>query len=130
MRYGKPVLIVLFGTALLLPFACATQTAFWETGTFRAFLQGQLQGVSVSMNGQLKLAPETRSVFNPGETVALSIAMDHHGNVYVGTGHHGKVFVLDSQMQGKLLFQAPEPEILALAVGPDGDLYVGSSPEG
>ncbi|MGH9446181.1 MAG: hypothetical protein ACRD3O_10690, partial [Terriglobia bacterium] len=50
--------------------------------------------------------------------------------VYVGTGHQGKVFVLDSQMQGKLLFQAPEPEILALAVGPDGDLYVGSSPEG
>ncbi len=130
MRYCKQILILLFGTALLAPFAGATQTAFWEMGTFHAFLQGQLEGVSVSMSGQLKLAPEMRPVFNPGETVALSVAADHRGNLYIGTGHEGKVFVLDSQMQGKLLFQAPEPEILALAVGPDHDLYVGSSPEG
>ncbi|MGH9354756.1 MAG: hypothetical protein ACRD10_01335, partial [Terriglobia bacterium] len=116
---------------LLLPaWLAATQTAFWKTSSFQNFLKGNLQGVSVSMNGQLTLAPETRAVFNPDETVALSMAADHHGNIYVGTGHQGKVFELDNQMRGRLLFQAPEPEILALAVGPDGDLYVGSSPEG
>lgn len=117
---------------ILLPAALAsTQTAFWEMGTFEGFLKGNLQGVSVSMNGQLTLAPETRAVFNPDEAVALSeVADPSTGRLFVGTGHQGKVFVLDKNMHGRLLFQAPEPEILALAVGRDHDLYVGSSPEG
>ncbi len=108
----------------------ATQTAFWRVGTFKGFLAGTLEGVSVSMDGQLTLAPDTRAIFNPDEAVALTVVSGAHGNLYVGTGHQGKVFKLNSQLQGKLLFQAPEPEILAMAVAPDGDLYVGSSPEG
>lgn len=82
------------------------------------------------MSGQLSLALQVQDIFNPDETVALSVAGDRHGNLYVGTGHQGKVFEVDSQRRGHLLFQAAEPDILALAVGPDGDLYAGSSPEG
>lgn len=108
----------------------ATQTQFWQIATFGGFLQGNLQGVSVSMDGDLMLAPEMQGVFNPNETVALSVAAGRHGNIYIGTGHQGKVFEVDGQFQGKMLFQAQEPEILALAVGPDNNLYVGSSPEG
>lgn len=130
MKVRRLAGIALAGVLLLPAWLAGTQTAFWRTGSFGNFLKGNLQGVSVSMNGQLTLAPETRAVFNPDETVALSMASDGHGNLYVGTGHQGKVFELDAQMHGRLLFQAPEPEILALAVGPDGDLYVGSSPEG
>lgn len=124
----------LFTLAAVLALAASavwsTQTAFWKVGTFRGFLTGTLSGVSVSMDGQLTLAPETKAVFSPDETVALSVVGDSHGNLYVGTGHEGKVFRLTPNHKGKLLFQAPEPEILALAIGPDGDLYVGSSPEG
>lgn len=108
----------------------ATQTEFWQIATFGGFLQGNLQGVSVSMDGELMLAPEMKGVFNPNETVALSVAAGHGGNIYIGTGHQGKVFEVNDQFQGKMLFQAQEPEILALAVGPDNNLYVGSSPEG
>ncbi|HEV2417323.1 MAG TPA: hypothetical protein VGX94_05935 [Terriglobia bacterium] len=117
--------------AFLAPLALrATQTEFWQIATFGGFLQGSLQGVSVSMNGELMLAPEMQAVFNPNETVALSVAAGHNGNIYIGTGHQGKVFAVNGQFQGKMLFQAQEPEILALAVGPDNNLYVGSSPEG
>ena len=130
MRHRKLLGIALLGALLLPAWLAGTQTAFWRIGSFENFLKGNLRGVSVSMNGQLTLAPETRAVFNPDEAVALSVAADRSGNLYVGTGHQGKVFALDSQMHGRLLFQAPEPEILALTVGPDGDLYVGSSPEG
>ncbi|MGH9468754.1 MAG: hypothetical protein ACRD1N_00255 [Terriglobia bacterium] len=123
-------LIILLAVVALAPALWATETAFWRVGTFSGFLTGTLEGVSVSMDGQLTLAPEMRAVFSPDETVALSVVADSHGNLYVGTGHEGKVFSLSSDHKGKMLFQAPEPEILALAVGPDGDLYVGSSPEG
>jgi hypothetical protein len=126
----KAVFIATVAVALCASGSWATQTAFWEIGTFRGFLAGELQGVSASMDGQLTLAPNTRPIFNPDETVALSVVGDGRGNLYIGTGHQGKVFKLDLQHHGKLLFQAPEPEILALAVGPDHDLYVGSSPEG
>jgi hypothetical protein len=130
MRFCKAVLIAILGTMLLAAGSFATQTEFWEIGTFKGFLAGQLQGVSASMDGQLTLAPNTRSVFNPDETVALSVATDGRGNLYIGTGHQGKVFKVDPQHHGKLLFQAPEPEILALAVDPAHNLYVASSPEG
>ncbi|MGH9407216.1 MAG: hypothetical protein ACRD3D_15455 [Terriglobia bacterium] len=115
----------------LAPLAArASQTDFWQISTFRGFLQGNLQGVSVSMNGELTLAPGTEAIFNPNETVALSMVADRAGNLYVGTGHQGKIFKVNNASEGKLFFQAPEPEILALAIGPGGDLYAGTSPEG
>jgi hypothetical protein len=114
-----------------LPLAVSgVETAFWQTGTFDDFLHGDLRGVSLSKDGQLRLAPEARAVYNPEETVALSLASDPNQNLYLGTGHQGKVFRVDKGMKGSLFFQAPEPEIFALVAGPDGALYVGSSPEG
>src|SRR5215831_16747611 len=106
------------------------ETAFWQTTTFDDFLHGDLVGVSLNKDGQLRLAPEARAVYNPEETVALSLASDPNQNLYLGTGHQGKVFRVDKGMKGSLFFQAPEPEIFALVAGPDGALYVGSSPEG
>ncbi len=108
----------------------AVETAFWQVGTFDEFLEGTLTGVSVSKEGELKLAPEARGVFNPEEALALALAADRNHNVYVGTGHQGKVFKLDQDLKGSLFFTAREPDVFALAVGPDGALYVGSSPEG
>jgi hypothetical protein len=127
MKYLKA-----FGTLFVvatLP-ALAVDTAFWQIGTFEEFLQGTLRDVSLSKEGELTLAPETRAVFNPEEALALSLATDGRHNVYVGTGHQGKVFRVDASQQGSLLFTAREPDIFALVASPDGTLYVGSSPEG
>ena len=106
------------------------ETSFWQVGSFEEFLQGSLKGVSLSKAGDLTLAPEARLVFSPDEALALSLARDAQGNLYVGTGHQGKVFRLGPDQKSSLLFTAHEPDIFALAVGPDGSLYIGSSPEG
>ncbi len=107
-----------------------TETAFWQVGSFDEFLQGTLSNLSLDTEGALHVAPGSRVVFNPEEAQALSQAHDQKGNLYVGTGHQGKVFRVDSMQKSTLLFAAREPDIFALAVGPDGSLYVGSSPEG
>jgi hypothetical protein len=107
-----------------------TETTFWQVGSFEEFLQGTLSNVSLDTDGDLHLAPGSRVVFNPEEALALSLAHDQKGNLYVGTGHQGKVFRVDAKQNSTLLFTAREPDIFALAVGPDGSLYVGSSPEG
>lgn len=129
MKHGKAFLLLCLGLIVTSPLR-AVETTFWQVGTFDDLLQGTLQGVSLTREGQLKLAPEARAVFNPDETLALSLAADRQHNLYVGTGHQGKVFRVDAHMKGSLFFTAQEPDIFALAVGPDGALYVGSSPEG
>jgi hypothetical protein len=108
----------------------ASQTQFWQVGAFDEFLRGTLHDVSLNQEGSLQLAPPTEAYFDPEQSLALSLAAGRDGRFYVGTGHQGKVFRVDGQGQGKLLFQAPEPEILAIANGPDGDIYAASSPEG
>ncbi len=122
-------LLILF-VAIAPARASAVETTFWQVGSFDEFLQGTLTGVSLSKEGDLTLAPEAQAVFSPEEALALSLARDSHGNLYVGTGHQGKVFRVGPDQKSTLLLTANEPDIFALAVGPDGNLYVGSSPEG
>ncbi len=129
MKHSKVLLLFFLGCAVAAPLR-AVETTFWQVGTFDEFLAGTLSGVSVSKEGELRLAPEARVVFNPEEALALSLASDRNHNLYVGTGHQGKVFRVDGSLKASLFFQAPEADIFALAVGPDGALYVGSSPEG
>jgi sugar lactone lactonase YvrE len=129
MRLGRFLRILLLILTIALP-AWGVETTFWQVGSFDEFLQGTLTGVSLSEEGDLTLAPEAQAIFSPEEALALSLARDSHGNLYVGTGHQGKVFRVGPNQKSALLLTAMEPDIFALAVGPDGNLYVGSSPEG
>ncbi|HEV2494371.1 MAG TPA: hypothetical protein VG204_14995 [Terriglobia bacterium] len=129
MKNVKLFLIAALWLALSAPLV-AVETSFWQVGSFEDFLQGTLVSVSLSKDGELTLAPEARAIFTPDENLALSLAGDRHENIYVGTGHGGKVFRVDSKGHGSLFFTAPEPDVFALAIGSDGALYAGSSPDG
>jgi hypothetical protein len=129
MRLGKFLRRLFLVLALAAP-AFGVDTSFWQVGSFDEFLQGTLTGISLSKHGEIMLAPASEAIFSPDEALALSLAHDSHGNLYVGTGHQGKVFRVSSEQKSALLLTAQEPDIFALAVGPDGNLYVGSSPEG
>jgi hypothetical protein len=129
MRHSKKVLFLCLVLVLSAPLR-AVETAVWQVGAFDEFLQGTLSGVSLSKEGELELAPEARTIFTPEEALALSLASGPNRTVYVGTGHQGKVFRVDSNRKAALFFTAREPNVFALAVGPDGALYAGSSPDG
>jgi hypothetical protein len=45
-------------------------------------------------------------------------------------GHRGRIYRVEPNGQSSLIWTAPQPEIFALALGPDGALYAGSSPGG
>jgi sugar lactone lactonase YvrE len=129
MKPNKTLLFLVLPLLFSLA-STGTETVFWQVGSFEEFLQGTLANVSLDTEGELHLAPGARVVFNPEEALALSLAHDRKGNVYIGTGHQGKVFRVDGALHSSLLFTAREPDIFALAAGPDDSLYVGSSPEG
>ena len=137
--HGKlPVRLGLIAALVSLPILAVT-TVFWRTASFRQFLRGNLRGLSLSREGRLRLAPRLRRVFHSQQAIIWSLAADARGDVYLGTGHAGRVYRLTpAELRSStatpparaVWFTAPQPEIFALAVGPDGALYAGSSPRG
>ncbi|HZT72940.1 MAG TPA: hypothetical protein VE996_04750 [Terriglobales bacterium] len=137
-RFLSPLFLAATALAIALPI-WAVSTVFWRTATYTAFSRGTLTSLSIAQDGTLSLAPALREVFDSGQALIWTVAADPAGNVYVGTGHRGRIYRLTPAMLAgttpaapaqALFFTAPEPEIFALAVGPDGALYAGTSPNG
>src|SRR6202521_3934900 len=93
-------------------------------------LKGEARGVSVTDNGTLTLAPRFDQVFNTEQAYVWCAAIDSAGNVYLGTGHDGKIFRATPDGKGTLFYKAAELDVTALAVAGDGAIYAGTSPDG
>src|ERR1044071_2958439 len=102
----------------------------WETDSRAALLSGESRGVSVTDTGALMLAPKFTQVFDTEQAYVWSSAADSAGNVYLGTGHDGRIFRVGTNGKGALLYDAAELDVTALVVGQDGALYAGTSPDG
>jgi sugar lactone lactonase YvrE len=129
MRYGRVVLLLslMIGFCVLL---AAVTPQVWENFTQDDLLKGTLTRVSLGPEGQLFLAPAYDLFFDTAQPYIFSMVRDQAGNLYLGTGHEGKVFKVDPQGKGSLYFQSKELDVFALALDAAGVLYVGTSPDG
>ena len=117
--------------ALLLAFpARPSTTTAWEMTSYQDFIRGQFQGVSLSRDGRLTLAPKVDTLFSSGQSVIWSVAEGANGVLYAATGHRGRVYQIDPSGASTLLWTADQPEVFAIATGPNGVLYAGTSPDG
>src|SRR5437016_2903240 len=119
----------------LLPLAVtislfAVTPVFWETRTYDDFRKGKFTNVSLTSDDELILAPRFDLVFNTEQTLVWSTVADSKGNVYLGTGHDGKIFKVDSSGKGSMVARVSELDVLALAVDSKDVLYAGTSPDG
>ncbi len=128
MRYRSAAMLSIL--CVLSVTALAVTPQFWENFSQEDLLQGTLTRVSLSSEGRLFLAPSYESVFDTNQPYIFSMARDKAGNIYVGTGHEGKVFKIDTQGKGSLYYQSKELDIFALALDASDVLYVGTSPDG
>jgi hypothetical protein len=78
MKLGRFLRRLFLLVAIAAP-AYGVETTFWQVGSFDEFLQGTLTGVSLSKEGDLRLAPDAQAVFSPEEALALSLARDPEG---------------------------------------------------
>jgi hypothetical protein len=69
-------------------------------------------------------------VFDTQQPLILSTVADSKGNIYLGTGHDGKIYKVDPAGKGALLADLSELDVLALAVDSKDTLYAGASPNG
>jgi len=108
----------------------AVTPQFWEVRTYDEFRKGKLTNLSLTSDDELILAPRFDMVFNTEQTLVWSAVADSKGNVYLGTGHDGKVFKVDAGGKGALVVDLAELDVLALAVDRNDVLYAATSPDG
>jgi hypothetical protein len=128
-------LIPLKKTLWFLPFLVAVPLLavtpfFWETRTNEDFRKGTFSNVSLTSEDRLMLAPRFELVFNSEQPFVWSAAADSKGNVYLGTGHDGKVFRIDGSGKGALLADLGELDVFALAIDSRDAVYAATSPDG
>ncbi len=114
---------------IAVPALEAAQPHFWRIEGARDFLEGEVQGLSIDSEGRVRLAPASRSLHDPEVPNVWCVASDAKGTLYAGSGNDGKVFKIEAG-KGALFYDAPELEVHAIAVGPDGKVYVATGPDG
>ena len=102
----------------------------WETNSRAELLKGEARGVSITDTGVLMLAPRFTQIFNTDQPYIWSSVADGAGNIYLGTGHDGRLYRVGADGRGSLLYDAAELDVTALAISRDGTLYAGTSPDG
>src|SRR3954466_10558763 len=108
----------------------AVTAQFWEIRTYDDFRKGKLGNISLTSDDELILAPRFDPVFNTEQTLVWTAVADSKGNVYLGTGHDGKIFKVDPSGKGSMIARVPELDVIALAVDTKDVVYAGSSPDG
>src|SRR5215813_5040501 len=108
----------------------AVTPQFWEIRTYDDFRRGKLSNLSLTSDDELILAPRFDLVFNTEQPLVWSAVADSKGNIYLGTGHDGKIFKVDASGRGALMADLSELDVLALAIDRNDALYAGTSPDG
>jgi hypothetical protein len=127
MRYSVRYAAI---AATLAACAFASGTQAWEMSSYSDFVRGRFDGISLSRDGRLSLAPKMETVFTSDQPVIWSVAEAPDGTLYAGTGHRGRVYRIDRAGKGSLLWTAEQPEVFAVAVDRGGAVYAGTSPDG
>src|SRR5581483_1516384 len=103
---------------------------FWETAKQDDVVKGDARGVSIAENGAVTLAPAYSLVYDTKEAYIWSSTTDTAGNIYLGTGHDGKILKVTPAGVGQRIYDAPELDVTALATDAQQNLYAATSPDG
>lgn len=130
MKKTSHVLYAVLLLALFSIFLQAVTPKKWEIYQFEELLKGKFSGISVSTEGLLSLSPREEKVEAPAEEFFLSVLNSRDGKIYLGTGHGGKIYTIDSEGKIEPFVQVPEMDVNCLAQDTRGDIYAGTSPNG
>ncbi len=114
----------------LAPAALASGTTTWEMDSYADFIRGRFEGVSLSRDGRLSIAPRMDPLLASDQPAVWAIAPGPDGSVYAATGHRGRVYKIDRSGKSSVLWTAQQAEVFAIAVDRHGAVYAGTSPDG
>jgi hypothetical protein len=108
----------------------ASSTTTWEMNSYQDFIHGRFQGISLTREGRLALAPRIQSIFSSDQPVVWGVAPAPDGSLYVATGHRGRLYRIDKSGKSALVWTADQPEIFAIVADTKGAIYAATSPDG
>lgn len=127
LRTGRFAALLVAAAAVT---AGASTAKFWRVSTQADLLKGQSERLSIDYDGGLVLGPATQSVFAPASPFVWCLVPGPDGSVYAGGGNDGLVWQIDRAGQNRVVFDAQEMEVHAIATAADGTLLVATSPDG
>src|SRR5580765_6273555 len=126
---NKPFAFIVFAT-LLAANASAVGPSIWSVNSRAEVMRGDAHGVSIDDTGTITLAPKLIEVMKTDQPYIWSSVSDSSGNIYLGTGSDGKIFIVNTSGRGWLFADLGELNVSALAMGKSGELYAATSPDG
>lgn len=102
----------------------------WQISGRDELLKGDARNISITDAGAIVLAPRFEQVADTQQPFVWSSARGKNGDIFLGTGHDGKVYRIGADGKPTVIFDAPELDVTALAVKDDGTLYAATSPDG
>lgn len=119
--------------AAFLP-VLAVDTKTWIQDDMASFDKGTLTGLSLSSEGKLTLAPQSRELLDASAPFLYAVARDSKGNTYTGTGGLGastaKLYEVDPKGVSRVLAELDGIAIQAIAVDSTDRVYAATSPDG
>src|SRR5262249_5039966 len=107
----RPALRVCAAAAVMAGLATASGTTTWEMNSYADFIRGRFQGISLSRDGRLTLAPRMDTVFSSDEPIVWSVVRGKGGVIFAATGNRGRIYQIDSAGHSSLLWTAEQPEV-------------------
>lgn len=135
-RPHAPVFSTLLAGALLISTSAASAgpVKTFSSASARDFLPGDSDGIVLSASGKLMVGPRAEVRDWPADAadaVIFASAATRDGKIYLATGGGaGRLYAGEPGGKVRLLFEADEPNLTAVAVGPDGAIVCGASPGG
>jgi hypothetical protein len=126
----RPRSLGALSSLVLAGLASAAVPSFWRLESQADFLPGETEGVSISSDGILSLAPATRVLTEATDPHFWSLTVDRSGNVFVGSGNEGKIYRIDASGTSRVIADTNELQVHALALDRRGNLFAGTSPRG
>ncbi|MGH9333687.1 MAG: hypothetical protein ACRD21_08055, partial [Vicinamibacteria bacterium] len=121
-------LLVLIPLGLAVSALAAVPT-FWRLESQSDFLPGDAEGVSISSEGTISLAPAAQVLLEANDPYFWSLAVEG-SNAYLGSGNEGKIYRVDASGESRVIADTNELQVHALAVDRRGNLFAGTSPRG
>lgn len=114
--------------------ALAQGTKLWKVDRYDEMERGLGEGVAIRSDGQIGPGPATSLLYRTSASYIWSVAVDAVGSVYAGMGgtSAGTAIVMRVGKDGKAerIFEGKELGVQAVRVGPDGSVFVATSPDG
>jgi hypothetical protein len=126
----KRDVILLFAFMFVFSLALSSTLKIWEQKGKKELEKGEVISVSITHEGNIILPPTLKEVFATTEPYLWCLAIDNKGNVYAGSGTEGKVFLIDTNGQGRLFFDSDELQVNSIAIDGAGNVIAATLPNG